>query len=39
LRGVLDRFSSIELVDDHATWRPSVTLRGLEHLRVRAQPR
>lgn len=39
LRGVLDRFSSIELVDDHATWRSSVTLRGLEHLRVRAQPR
>lgn len=33
--GLLDRFGSIELLDDTPRWRRSLTLRGLESLPVR----
>jgi cytochrome P450 len=36
---VLARFSSIELTDDEAHWRPSFTLRGLLDLPVRVSAR
>ncbi len=36
---LLDRFSSIELEGPEPHWRPSVTLRGLEHLCVEVTPR
>jgi cytochrome P450 len=31
---LLDRFSTIEVLDDPPRWRPGLTLRGLEQLRV-----
>jgi cytochrome P450 len=34
-RGLLDRFGSIEPADDEPAWRNSLTLRGLDELRVR----
>jgi cytochrome P450 len=34
-RGLLDRFDSIEPADDEPAWRNSLTLRGLDELRVR----
>ena len=34
-RGLLDRFATIELVDDEPSWRDSLTLRGLDELQVR----
>jgi cytochrome P450 len=36
-RGLLDRFTSIEQVDDEPRWRDSLTLRGLDELRVRVR--
>ena len=33
-RGLLDRFPSIEATGEPPAWRPSVTLRGLEELRI-----
>ena len=35
LGGLLDRFGGIELLDDPPCWRRSLTLRGLDRLRVR----
>jgi hypothetical protein len=35
LDGLLDRFGTIELLDDPPRWRRSLTLRGLDSLRVR----
>jgi cytochrome P450 len=35
---LLDRFSEIELLDDPPRWRRSLTLRGLDGLRVRLTP-
>ena len=35
LEGLLDRFGGIELLDDPPCWRRSLTLRGLDSLRVR----
>jgi cytochrome P450 len=35
LAGLLDRFTTIELLDDPPCWRRSLTLRGLDRLRVR----
>lgn len=36
---LLERFSSIELAGPEPRWRPSVTLRGLDHLHVEVMPR
>jgi hypothetical protein len=34
LEGLLDRYARIEVLDDPPRWRRSLTLRGLEGLRV-----
>jgi hypothetical protein len=34
LEGLLDRYAAIEVLDDPPRWRRSLTLRGLERLRV-----
>ena len=38
LAALLDRFATIELLDDPPPWRRSMTLRGLEQLRVKLAP-
>jgi len=35
LQRLLDRFNTIELVDEEPAWRDRLTLRGLDHLNVR----
>jgi cytochrome P450 len=35
---LLDRFATIEVLDDPPAWRRSLTLRGLDHLRVKLAP-
>jgi len=35
---MLQRFGSIELLDDVPVWRPTLTLRGLSSLTVRVTP-
>ena len=35
LDGLLDRFRGIELLDEPPCWRRSLTLRGLDRVRVR----
>lgn len=35
LQRLLDRFHTIELLDDEPAWRDRLTLRGLDHLNVR----
>ena len=35
---LLERFGSIEVLDDPPCWRRSLTLRGLDHLHVRLAP-
>jgi cytochrome P450 len=35
LQRLLDRFNTIELVDDEPAWRDRLTLRGLDHINVR----
>jgi cytochrome P450 len=35
---MLQRFGSIELLDDVPEWRPTLTLRGLSSLAVRVTP-
>jgi len=36
--GLLDRFDTIDLVEDEAEWKPGLTLRGLARLPVRVKP-
>jgi cytochrome P450 len=36
--GLLDRFGTVEVLDDPPRWRRSLTLRGLDGLRVRLEP-
>ncbi len=38
LDGLLDRYRTIELLDDPPRWRRSLTLRGLDELNVRLTP-
>jgi cytochrome P450 len=33
---LLDRFATLELLDDEPAWRSTLVLRGLDHLHVRA---
>jgi hypothetical protein len=38
LNAILDRYSDLELLDLEPDWRPNVTMRGLDTLRLRGRP-